>query len=990
MKLLNSLDEMVDSIIESREIDEKENTHRKSYLNISANDIELLTSLHEPLQNVHSHLMDAFYDHLLNFPETRQFLHNDETISKLKKKQWDYLSMLTVGEYDWEYVRNRLKVGLVHQQIELEPKWYIGAYSNYLCNVFDQIHLLMADDPEKMNAAIKALLKIVFLDIGLVLETYFYADLNEMERLKDFAESIVCSVPSGLVILNKELNVLSTNRFMEQFSNIYHEELKGRHIEAVLPGIGLRHRLTEVLSTGLPQRGIVYDRIEDDIDNEYFEISIIPIHQNIQNKSVENISMVMVIIEDLTEHERLRMNTLEADTRIRTIMDNVAEGIITIDDKGNIESFNASAENLFGYSANEVLGVNVKILMPEPYQSEHDDYLERFKATNVRKCLGLGYREVEGKKKNGEVFAMELSISDVQLPDQRIFVGMVRDISKRKESQATMLKLSSALEQTADSVIITDADGVIEYVNTGFEEITGFTREEAIKKTPNILNSGIQDADFYKKLWQTINAGKVFREVIVNRRKSGEIYYEEKTITPLLDENGNISHFVSSGKDITERMRTQERLQYLAHHDILTKLPNRLLFLDRLTQAMGRSKRTGEQLALMFLDLDRFKVINDTLGHQVGDDLLIELASRLNKEIRDEDTVARLSGDEFAILLLDMHTPDNAAHIAKKLLQKVNEPFVIEGKELFLTTSIGISIYPGTCNDTDTMLKNADIAMYKAKSSGRNKYCFYNTEMNAQAHESLALENDLRRAIERNEFFLLYQPQISNTTGKLTGVEALLRWQHPKLGLLLPDRFIPLLEDTGMILSVGDWVLRTACEQLHTWQKAGIKIPRVSVNVSPRQLMDPDLATRVQEIFKDNMIKPGTIELEITENSLIENESLAIKTLQTLHNKGVNVAIDDFGTGFSSLRYLRDFPLQTLKIDRAFVSNLPHNEDDCHLATAIISIGHVMRLTVIAEGVENQEQYNFLKKLGCDQTQGYYFSQPIAHEHIDKFLETCD
>lgn len=989
MKSMKSLDVLVDSVIKSTGIDAEENDYRKSYLNFSSEDIKQLTNLHEPLKNAQVQLMDAFYAHLQNFSETREFLHDPEVVSKLKKEQWRYLSALTDGNYDWEYVLDRLRVGVVHQQIGLEPKWYIGAYSNYLCNVFDQIKRLMGDKPEKMIDTFKAFLKIVFLDLGLVLDTYFSADITEMKRLKDFSESIVCNVPAGLIVLNNNFSVISTNRFVEQFSNTHHKALEGHDIEAVLPDIGLHHRLSEVMSTGLAQRGIVYERMGDTVEKEYFEISIIPMKLSEVQIAEKSTATIMVVIEDLSEQERLRLSTLEADTRVRAIMDNVAEGIITIDERGIIESFNPAAESLFGYSSSEVLGENVKILMPEPYHSEHDGYLHRFKESNINRCLGMGFREVEGKKKNGEVFSMELSISEVKLPERRTFVGVVKDISKRKESQATMLKLSSALEQTADSVMITNADGVIEYVNAGFEETTGFSREKAIGQTPRILKSDLQDSQFYNKLWGTIRAGKVFREVIINRKKNGEIYYEEKTISPLRDNNGNVSHFVSSGKDITDRMHAQERFQYLAHHDALTDLPNRLLFLDRLSQAIHHSTRSKKLLGILFLDLDRFKVINDTLGHLVGDKLLKLLATRLNDTVRDEDTVARLSGDEFAILLMEISNPDDAAHIAKKLLHKITEPFIVDGRELFLTTSIGISIYPGNCSNTETMLKNADIAMYKAKSTGRNKYCFYNSEMNAQAHESLSLENDLRRAMERGEFRLHYQPQISNSTGKIMGVEALLRWQHPHRGLLLPATFISLLEDTGLIVTVGDWVLRNACAQLRVWHDAGISIPQMSVNIAPRQLMNKDLPNRVQEILETNGLEANLLELEITETSLLENEIQAIETLQSLKHNGVGIAMDDFGTGYSSLRYLREFPLQTLKIDRAFVCNLPHNEDDCNLASTIISMGHGMRLTVIAEGVENKEQYDFLKKLGCDQTQGNYFSPPIPHNQIDKFVSTC-
>ncbi len=989
MFLPDSLEELVNSVVESIGIDSTENERRQSYLNITDKDIDLLRCLHQPLHQVRDQLMDAFYSHLLAFPETSEYLKNPDTLNNLKDKQWQYLAALTEGKYDWEYVKNRLRVGIVHQKIGLEPKWYIGAYNNYLCTVIEQIHLKLEYDEDQVIDVIKALLKIIFLDIGLVLDTYFHAAQHEILKLKDFAEGVICNVPGGLIVLDKNLCVLSANRFIEQFPLTHHETLKGLDIETVLPGLGLHHRLVEVMANKVPQHGIVFERPDEKVGTEHFEITITPMRQQVPGKTEkgDDEAVLMVVIEDISQQEYYKSSTREADTRVRAIMDNVAEGVITIDEKGLIESFNLSAEHLYGYTASEVLGKNINILMPEPYHSEHNKYLECYQVSNERHHPGKGFREVEGRKKNGEIFAMELSISEIPLADKKIYVGVINDITHRKESQATMSRLSSALEQTADSVMITNEKGVIEYVNAGFEQTTGYSREDSVGKTPNLLKSGMQDKAFYNNLWKTILAGDVFSDVIINRHKNGKIYYEEKTISPLRDERGNISHFISSGKDITERMQTHERLQYLAHHDVLTELPNRLLFLDRLSQAIRHSRRTKGVIALMFLDLDRFKVINDTLGHQVGDLLLKEMAQRLRKTIREEDTVARLSGDEFAVLLLDMHHKSEAATLAKNILKKVTEPFQIEGRELFLTSSIGISVFPENGGDANTMLKHADVAMYQSKETGRNTYCFYNNAMDAQAHESLTLENDLRRALERNEFCLHYQPQISSGDKMVTGAEALLRWQHPKRGLLLPEIFIQLLEDTGLIIDVGDWVLDSACMQIRRWHDADIDLPQVSVNIAPRQLADPGLPDKIQAILEKYHLEPSALELEITESTLMNNEDQAIKILMNLHNNGVSIAMDDFGTGYSSLRYLRQFPLRTLKIDRAFINNLPYNNDDCNLASAIITMGHGLQLNVIAEGVETEAQQEFLHKQGCDQSQGYLFSRPIPGHEMGKFLE---
>jgi len=399
MKLPDSLENMIESVVESTEITPEEIKRRQTYLDLTEYDVGLLSSLHEPLSQAHDHLMNVFYKHLLDFPETRAFLDDADTVDRLKTNQWRYLAALTEGKYDWEYVRDRLRVGIVHQQIGLKPKWYIGAYSNYLCTVIAQIHSCMNMKADQLADVIKALLKIVFLDIDLVLDTYFCADKNEMARLKDFAEGIVCNVPAGLVVLDKNLLVLSSNRFVEQFSHIPHNDLKGRDIESVLPGMGLHHRLIEVMSRNIPQQGIVFRRPDDEGGMEHFEISISPMRDTMNNKKLHNLASVMVVIEDLSEQERLRLQTHEADMHVRVIMDNVTEGIITIDTNGLVESYNRAAEHLFGYSASEILGNNVKMLMPEPYRSKHDGYLERYYVSNERHCLGMGYREVEGLRK---------------------------------------------------------------------------------------------------------------------------------------------------------------------------------------------------------------------------------------------------------------------------------------------------------------------------------------------------------------------------------------------------------------------------------------------------------------------------------------------------------------------------------------------------------------------------------------------------------------
>ena len=980
MSRQNSFDKLVKDVLETMGITRSDIADRKNYLQLTKLDLTILKKLQPALLATHQQLMAQFYDHLLCFPHTADFLKDEKTIEHLQQKQTEYFAALLSGEYDWDYVLDRLRVGVAHQQIGLEPRWYFGAYSKYLCTLLPEIWVASNMSGEITVAGIQALLKVVFLDIELAIETYMRADRHEIETLKDYAENLVCNVPSGLVVLDNQLHVLSVNRFMDRLFIEDHDILKGRHIEELFPDVGLTDRAHEVMSTLRGQRGIVLSRNDIHGNELYFEFSIIPMLTADSREPLDGSARLLVIIEDMTEQESLRTQTTISDQRVRAIMDNVTDGIITIDESGIVESYNTAAARLFQYTANEVIGQNVKMLMPEPYRSQHDHYLQRYHNSGERRCLGLGFREVEGRRKDGSCFPMDLSISEMELGNAHLYIGMVRDITQRKDAEINMAKLSQAVEQSADTVMITDKNGIIEYVNSGFEETTGYTRHEAIGRTPNLVKSGEMGKAFYLQLWETIKQGEIFRDVFVNKRKDGGIYYEEKTITPMRNMHNEITHYISSGKDITDRMRTHERLQYLAHHDVLTGLPNRLLFTDRLGQAIKQASRTGNHVVLIYLDLDRFKNINDTLGHAAGDKLLQFISKRLLGVLRENDTTARLSGDEFTVLLSGIQDISAIPHIANKIMYEVSRPIVVSEHELFVTTSMGIAVYPDDSQEPHNLLKHADTAMYHAKKHGRNGYQFYTPNMNVMAREQLVLENQLHRALERNEFEVHFQPQFDIQTGNLYGIEALLRWRHPDHGLLSPYNFIGLLEETGLIIPVGNWVLGTACTRFSRWLESGFDIPKLAVNVSPRQFCNAHFMSNVHQTLSDSNVAPNRLVLEITESTLIEEKNTNISAVQELHKSGVGIAMDDFGTGYSSLSYLRQFPIKTLKIDKSFVKQVPENYDDCVLARTIIAMGHNLNLSIIAEGVETLEQLDFLKQLGCTAAQGYLYSPAVPYE----------
>ena len=565
----------------------------------------------------------------------------------------------------------------------------------------------------------------------------------------------------------------------------------------------------------------------------------------------------------------------------------------------------------------------------------------------------------------------------------------VRDVSDERQATEYNQRLSSALEQTADAVMLTSQKGVIEYINDGFRQTTGYNDQEVLGKTPALLKSGHHDAVFYDRLWRHLRKGLVYRDVMLNRRKNGDLYYEEKTISPLRNEHGEITHFLSTGKDISEQISAQRRLKFLVHHDVLTGLPNRMLMMDRLAQAVSASKRKHNHVALIFLDLDRFKTINDSIGHDAGDEILKEMANRLKKILREGDTVAHLSADKFAILIPDVTSELEVSVIASAVLETITEPMMYGSQELFVSASMGISVFPESGSDPILLAKHAELAMYQSKYLGGNCFQYYDSASNARADERLQLENQLRYALKRSEFEVYYQPQINNSTHKMVGAEALIRWNHPERGVVLPDEFIDLLEESSMIIEVGEWILKESCLQMVSWQEQGIDICRVSVNVSPRQLDDVDFPARVLSILDETGLNPSALELEITERSLVKNEQQTIVILNQLSAMGVGISMDDFGSGYSSLRVLREFPVQTLKIDRDFLRNIPDCDEACSLTSAIVSMGKSLKLSIVAEGVETQEQLVFLKEQGCDVIQGYYFSHPLTAKNFAEY-QSCE
>jgi diguanylate cyclase (GGDEF)-like protein/PAS domain S-box-containing protein len=565
-------------------------------------------------------------------------------------------------------------------------------------------------------------------------------------------------------------------------------------------------------------------------------------------------------------------------------------------------------------------------------------------------------------------------------------VIFIRHNRKRRREVAELRRLSSVVEHATDIVYITDRRGVIEYVNPGFERATGYSRAEAIGKTPRLVKSGQHSEEFYQSLWSNVLRGREFRELFVNRRKDGSLFYEEKTITPIRNEVNEVTHLVSTGKDVSERVLGQEKINYLAHHDNLTGLPNRTQFSLRLSEALARTRRNEKLLALMFLDLDHFKRINDSLGHDVGDALLRQAAERLKANVRETDIVGRLGGDEFTVILESINHVNNVIAIAQKLVYAVGQPFVIGAHTLHVSVSIGITLYPLDDSEADLLTKNADMAMYHAKELGRNGFQFYSADLSKRATEHMKLEGELHRALEREEFVLHYQPIVDARSGLVKSTEVLLRWQHPERGLVSPLEFIPVLEECGLIMPVTEWVLRKSIEQIRACTPAGVQSPTLAINITAGCFRGNGITKCTGNVLASYGEQMGEVVLEITESVLMHDTQHVLDLMHDLKAIGIKIALDDFGTGQSSLSHLRKFPIDIVKIDRDFVRELPHNKDDVALVSAIIAMSHGLGKKVVAEGVETEAQLEFLRGLGCDSIQGFLFSRPVPIEVMSQLI----
>ena len=653
------------------------------------------------------------------------------------------------------------------------------------------------------------------------------------------------------------------------------------------------------------------------------------------------------------------------------IISTMADALFVCDSQGQIRFANRAAETLLGYSHEELVGREIGSLV----EGASDDLTSA-------KPVGSNEERVF-QAKNGERVDLMLSISPIlQHGDVTGTVLIGRDIRERKSAEHRIRESEQRyrllFEQNAAGVCVASEEGIIEDCNEKFAAMLGYERSELIGATLNeIYWRALDRSDIERILRDCRTLSSVESEL---RRKDGTRLWVVQNLT-ISD-----THVHMTVVDISDRKRAEEQIEFHAYHDVLTMLPNRKLFMDRLRQNLTHSRRLGSPLAVMFIDIDRFKAVNDTLGHTAGDEVLLEMAKRLCSCVRADDTVARLGGDEFSIVLAELRRHEDAGRVAEKILAVMQRPLMVGTVPVEVSASIGIALYPVDGIDAETLLRNADSAMYRAKESGRNNYQLCTDDLKQRATERLLLETRLRRAIFDEQLVLHYQPQISLDRMSVIGVEALVRWNDPEHGMVHPSSFIPLAEESRLILPIGDWVLRTACEQMKKWRAAGLDVPYVAINLSAKQFQQHDLVDRVGRVLLETGLEGSALDLEITETTAMANAEATIDVLNGLRELGVNITIDDFGTGYSSMNYLKRFPINTVKIDRAFVRDLATSEGDAAIVGAVIGIARSMRLRVIAEGVENEEQLTLLRKASCDAAQGYYFSRPVNAETMAEML----
>lgn len=959
-----------EAIMRALQLDEAAMERRKAFLEFTDEDIARLKRLHVALKDLGPEFAQAFYDHLLRFEETRRLIPDTATLKRLKQAQAHYFDSLTAGDYGLEYAHHRLRMGLAHQRAGLAPAWYLGAYGKYLSELLPELWQRLGKDPETFVASVRSLVKIVLLDMGLAIDTYIEADRRAILALKEYAERVFASLPDGLLVLSQELTILSANRsFLQQFG-LEPKAVRNRKLTEVVAAEELEARAREVLEREIALYDVPFSM------SAAGTRACKPVRVTLTGiRFAEEEVRLLMIVEDATEKARIQQALRESEKAFISAFEYAAIGMALVSPEGRWLKVNRSLCEVVGYSEAELLTRTFQDIT-------HPDDLET-DLHYVRQMLSGEIQTYQMEKrylhKQGHVIWVLLSVSLVrnEVGKPLYFISQIQNITQRKKTEAELTRLAAILEQTPDFVATATPDGRVLYFNRAARRLLGVSEREDVAKIriqdthPEwackiVLEEGIPTASV-EGTWEgeTAFLSRDGREILVS-----QVILAHKGM------EGKIEYFSTIARDISEQKAQAVKIEQLAFYDSLTGLPNRALFLDRLQQALESGKRHGQRLALLFLDLDRFKEINDTQGHAIGDRVLVEAARRFQATVRREETLARLGGDEFVVIAMGADQ-SAAALIAERLQKTLSEPLAINGRGFALKVSIGIAVFPEDGRTPEELLKHADIAMYRAKISGGGYY-FFRPQMGAELSRKLEIARRLEAALAKGGLQLHYQPQVHLASGRLVGAEALARWHDPEWGTVSPSEFIPIAEERGIIGALGEWVLTEACRRVRRWQERQCPLSgKIAVNVAASQFEDDSFIDRCLRIARETGTAPFAIELELTESSVMRDPERAVEVTRALTSAGFSLAIDDFGTGYSSLAYLKRFPVHKLKIDISFVRDMLSDHSNHSIVSTIVAMGKSLKLKTLAEGVEQVAQVHALQAMGCDEAQGYYFDPPL-------------
>ena len=917
-------------------------------------------------------------------------MHNQAIFKLLIDKVTDPVHVISVDDdYRLVYLNDSACAhwGLPREKLltmsvpDWDPNFNAAALSELLTEI-KKNRICVFETDHRLGDGLLVPVEITAGHLSLAGREYLYGYIKRINRVKvvdysaenrkrEISALIEGAVDYSVFTIDTTGNITSWNDSAERMYGYPHDEIIGKNFAALLakPAIDdQQHRQTIEMAQANGRSQSEGWGIRQDGQAFWRQMVITPA-SNISDQP----SDFIVLNRDLSERVHVE-NALRSNAeKLQAMFDLSQVGMVCNALEGRFVEANPAFLKMLGYQQKDLTSLRFQDITPKQYTASDSLQIEL-----LRTCGCYGPYEKEYVARNGQLVPVRLN--GVMITDhdgEELIWSLIEDISQEKATQHELQLAASVFHSIQQGVLITDATGIILAVNAAFTEITGFAAEDVIGKTPKVLSSNIHDFSFYAAIWQDIKENKKWSGEIWNKRKNGEVYLQSETINAVYDDNGQLIRYVAIFSDITEIRRKDARIKFQTYHDTLTGLANRFLFHDRLELAIEEARQDSSIVGMLCLDIDRFKEINDKLGHKTGDALLNAVAQRLLAVLRKRDTLARLGGDEFLVLVTGLENPSEIAEIAESILQGLVQPFGISGQTIHTGASIGIALFPQDGNSAEALMMHADAAMYQAKSAGRGRYHFFDSNIHGQVVDRITLAEHLRHALTNEEFEIFYQPKICLKSEELCGAEALIRWRRPGVGLVPPDQFIPVAEENGFIVPIGAWVIREVCRQINRWKQERRTPICIAINLSALQFKDKNLPDYLEKVMREEAVQGSELEIEVTESAVMQDADHAIAILRKIQNLGVRVAVDDFGTGYSSLAYLKRLPIDSVKIDRSFVMDIGSDPEDAAIVQAIVALGCTLKLETIAEGVETKKQVNFLREIGCDVAQGYHYAKPM-------------